>query len=288
MSQPTGVIHDIGYRHYDGPRLGRGGAVVALWIYSLRGTFGLGRTFKSKIMPFLLFGAMMLPAVVSIAIMALLKQEPMSYPDYAVFMQAVTAIFLAAQSPVLVAPDLRHKVIPLYLSRPVTIVDYIGAKLAAMITALLILLVVPITVQFVGEMLIDLPMPLHTHEYLAALGGSVINAVLLASIGLALASFTPRRGLGVASVIAFYMFTLAASAVLTGVLESEGQRDAASWTILLNPFFLVNAVQTNLFGTQPVEGLPFPSGVAPALILLAVVALALTGLYARYRKALAA
>ena len=26
MSQPpeTGVIHDIGFRHYDGPRLGRG------------------------------------------------------------------------------------------------------------------------------------------------------------------------------------------------------------------------------------------------------------------------
>ncbi|NAS25546.1 ABC transporter permease [Herbidospora sp. NEAU-GS84] len=288
MSQPTGVIHDIGYRHYDGPRLGRGAGAVALFVYSLRGTFGLGRTFKSKIMPFLLFGAMMLPAVVSIAIMALLKQAPMSYTDYAVFMQPVIAIFLAAQSPVLVAPDLRHRVIPLYLSRPVTIVDYIGAKFAAMIAALLILMVVPLTVQFVGELLIDLPMPLHTHEYLAALGGSLLNAVLLASIGLALASFTPRRGLGVASVIAFYMFTLAASAVLTGVLESEGHRDASSWSILLNPFFLVNAVQTNLFGTQPVEGLPFPSEAGPALILLAVVALALAGLYARYRKALAA
>ncbi|WP_066369052.1 ABC transporter permease [Herbidospora mongoliensis] len=288
MSQPTGVIHDIGYRHYDGPRLGRGAAAVALGVHSLRGTFGLGRTFKSKIMPFLLFGAMMLPAVVSIAIMALLKQAPMSYTDYAIFMQAVIAIFLAAQAPVLVAPDLRHRVIPLYMSRPITIIDYIGAKLAAMMVALLILLAVPLTVQFIGEMLIDLPMPLHTHEYLAALGGSLFSAVLLTSIGLTLASFTPRRGLGVASVIAFYMFTLATSAVLTGVLESEGYRDASSWSILINPFFLVNAVQTNLFGTQPVEGLPFPSGAGPALILVAVVALALSGLYLRYRKALAA
>ncbi|GLX95689.1 ABC transporter permease [Herbidospora sp. NBRC 101105] len=288
MSQPTGVIHDIGYRHYDGPRLGRGAGAVALWVYSLRGTFGLGRTFKSKIMPFLLFGAMMLPAVVSITIMALLKQAPLSYTDYAVFMQPVIAIFLAAQSPVLVAPDLRHRVIPLYLSRPVTIVDYIGAKLAAMIAALLILMVVPLTVQFVGELLIDLPMPLHTHEYLAGLAGSLINAVLLASIGLTLASFTPRRGLGVASVIAFYMFTLAASAVLFGVLQSEGHVEAGRWGFLLNPFFLVNAVQVNLFGTQSASGEPVPGGAGPALVVVAVVLLALAALYARYRKALAA
>ncbi|GAB1823070.1 ABC transporter permease [Herbidospora sp. RD11066] len=288
MSQPTGVIHDIGYRHYDGPRLGRGGAAVALGVHSLRGTFGLGRTFKSKIMPFLLFGAMMLPAVVSIAIMALLKQQPMRYPDYIVFMQPIIAIFLAAQSPVLVAPDLRHKVIPLYLSRPITIVDYIGAKLAAMIAALLILMVVPITVQFVGELLIDMPGPPYTSDYLAALGTSVIGAVLLASVGLTLASFTPRRGLGVASVIAFYMFTLAASAVLSGVFMSEGYSGAAQWSILINPFFLINAVQTNLFGTQPVYGDAYPAGAGPILLVVAVVALALAAIYARYRKALAA
>ena len=37
------VIHDIGFRHYDGPRLGRGWIVRSLLLETLRGVFGLGR-----------------------------------------------------------------------------------------------------------------------------------------------------------------------------------------------------------------------------------------------------
>ena len=129
----------------------------ALTVHSLRGVFGLGRTARAKIIPFLLVGVMMLPAVVSIAIMALVKQEGLRYTEYAVIMQAVLAIFLASQSPYTVARDLRFRVLPLYLSRPVTLLDYVGAKLAAMTTAMFLLLAVPLTVLFIGELLIDLP-----------------------------------------------------------------------------------------------------------------------------------
>src|SRR4051812_40996024 len=128
----TAVIHDIGYRHYDGPRLGRFQAAVALARHSFRGAYGLGRPAKSKIMPFLLAGIMMLPAVVSIAVMALLKQDALGYPAYEVTMQAVIAIFLATQSPYMVAPDLRFRVLPLYLSRPIGVAEYVAAKLTAL------------------------------------------------------------------------------------------------------------------------------------------------------------
>jgi ABC-2 type transport system permease protein len=287
VTQPTGVIHDIGYRHYDGVRLSRGYAATALALHSLRGVFGLGRPARSKIIPFLVAGAMMLPAVVSIAVMALLKQDPLPYTRFAVTMQAVLAVFLAAQSPYLVAPDLRFKVLPLYLSRPVMVLDYVAAKLVALVVALVLLMAVPLTLIYIGELLIELETPLHTGDYLAAMGGSVIFAVVLASIGLVLASFTPRRGLGVAAVIAFYMFTLAASAVFFGVLLSEGLDIAAKWSILLNPFFLVDAVQVNLFGTEPANGEGYPPGFGPAAITLAVIALALAALFLRYRKAAA-
>ncbi|MBO3747136.1 ABC transporter permease [Streptosporangiaceae bacterium NEAU-GS5] len=280
----TAVIHDIGYRRYDGPRLGRFPAALALARHSLRGAYGLGRPAKSKILPFLIAAIMMLPAVVSIAVMALLKQEAISYPAYMVTMEAVIAIFLATQSPYMVAPDLRFRVLPLYLSRPVGIVDYVGAKLAALATALFVLLAVPLTILFIGELLIDLPGPPHTHDYLAALVGGVVLSVLLASIGLALASFTPRRGLGVASVIAFYLFTSAVSAVFVGVLQSVGKSEAAAWAWLANPFFLVDAVQVWLFGTNPI-GDGYPPGPWALVIVLVVTALAVLGLLARYRKA---
>src|SRR6476469_6607372 len=129
-------IYDIGYRHYDGPRLGRGYSTRALTVHSLRGVFGLGRTARSKIMPFALAFIMLLPAIVSIAMMALLKQHGMSYTGFAVYMQTVLAIFLASQAPTVVAPDLRHRVLPLYLSRPVTIAEYVAAKVIAMTAAL--------------------------------------------------------------------------------------------------------------------------------------------------------
>jgi ABC-2 type transport system permease protein len=50
MSQPPelGVIHDIGFRHYTGPRLGRGYLLRSLYVESLRGAYGLGRSAKSR------------------------------------------------------------------------------------------------------------------------------------------------------------------------------------------------------------------------------------------------
>ncbi|GGK77654.1 membrane protein [Sphaerisporangium melleum] len=287
-AQPIGVIHDIGYRHYEGARLGRGHAFAALTLHSLRGVFGLGRTARAKIMPFVLFGVMMLPAAVSIAAMALIQRQAMTYPSYAVVMQPVLAVFLAAQSPYLVAPDLRFRVLPLYLSRPIATADYVAAKLAAMAAALFLLIAVPLTTLYIGELLVDLPGPPHSGEYFAALATSVVFAVLLACAGVALASFTPRRGLGVAAVIAVYLLASAISGVLVGVFESISRDEAAAWAWLINPFFLVDAVQVWLFGTPPNNDGGYPPGVGgpvAAAGVLAIIALSVAALLLRYRKA---
>lgn len=290
------VIHDIGYRNYTGVRLGRASAVLALAVHSLRGVFGLGRPVRAKLIPALLIVIMLLPAAVMIAVMAFMKQQTtrgatevitlMGYPQYAVIMQAVIAIFLAAQSPYLVAPDLRFRVLPLYLSRPLSATDYALAKLAALTAALFLLVAVPLTLLFIGELLVDPPMPLRTGDYAAGLGGAVILAVLLASIGIALASVTPRRGLGVACVIAFYLFTSASSGVFHGVLSAIGRDTAASWSLLINPFFLVDAATTALFATDAAND--YPPGPWACLIVVAVIALSVTGVLMRYRKAASA
>ena len=49
--QAAGVIHDLGYRGYDGPRLGRAQIVKALTWHSFRSAFGIGRGVKGKIVP---------------------------------------------------------------------------------------------------------------------------------------------------------------------------------------------------------------------------------------------
>lgn len=282
--QPTGVIHDIGYRPYAGRRLGRGPAFAALMWHSLRGVFGLRRPFRAKILPFLLAGAMVLPVMVAIAMMAAFGERAFEYTEFTPMMQVIPAIFLAAQAPYLVAPDLRFRVLPLYLSRPLLVTDYLGAKFAAMILALFALIAVPLTLMFAGELVVGLPGGPDVQGYLVAVATGVIYAVFLAAVGLALASVTPRRGLGAASVIAFYLLTSAVSAVLYGVLTSLGRDAAARWAGVINPFFLVDAVQMWLFGT-PADGANYPGGPMPAVLLVAVTALALGGLVLRYRSA---
>ncbi|GAA3317240.1 ABC transporter permease [Nonomuraea dietziae] len=278
-------IYDIGYRHYEGPRLGRAHAVRALITQNLRSIFGLGRRARSKLMPFLLAASMLLLPVVSIAMMAMLGRNDIGYTNYPVIMQAVIAIFLASQSPTITAPDLRFKVLPLYLSRPVSTLDYVAAKVVAMATALFALVALPLTVMYAGELLVDPPGPPHTKEYVAGLVTALLLALLLSTFGLALASFTPRRGLGVASVIAVYLLASAVSTVLFATFESMGRADVAQWAWLVNPFFLVDSVQSWLFGTTPANGYTYPAGVFSALLLAALLGLSLTAFILRYRKA---
>jgi ABC-2 type transport system permease protein len=279
-------IYDIGYRHYDGPRMGGGYAARSLTVHSLRGVFGLGRPARSKIVPFGLVVIMLLPMVVSIAVMALAKQRAIPYSGFAVIMQAVIAIFLASQAPTVVAPDLRHRVLPLYLSRPISVFQYVAAKVIAMTAAVFLLVAVPLTLMWIGELVVDLPGPPETGEYLGAMLTAFMLAMLLSAFGLALASFTPRRGLGVASVITVYLLASASVPVVYSALEASGNMSAAAWAWLANPFWLVDSVQSWLFGTPAhIPDGAYPSGPVSAVVLVALIGVGLAALALRYRKA---
>ncbi len=71
---PGGSIYDLGYQRYSGVRLGRRHAVRALFSYSLRGAFGIGRSGRAKIAPFALAFLALLPALIAVGISALINQ----------------------------------------------------------------------------------------------------------------------------------------------------------------------------------------------------------------------
>src|SRR5690606_26311234 len=130
------------------------------------------------------------------------------YASYANIMQVIVAIFLATQAPVLASREVRFHVIPLYFSRPVDHLDFVLAKAGAMATALFALTAAPITLLYVGGLVAKAPDPgERLLDYLAALAGCVLYALVLAAIGMVVAAFTPRRGFGVAAVIAVYMIS---------------------------------------------------------------------------------
>jgi ABC-2 type transport system permease protein len=293
MSMPadprTGVIHDLGYRHYDGPRLGRGPITRALYAESTKGAYGLGRSAKSKIMPLLLLAAMCLPAVIIVVVAAITSADelPGNYTAYVMNTQFLVMIYVAGQAPALVSRDMRFRVMSLYLSRPLERIDYVVAKYAALATATFVLVVLPLTILFAGALLAKMPVGEQVPDYLRSLGGALLTALVVAGIAIVIAAVTPRRGLGVAAIITVLAVLSGVQAVVQGIANDEDQHTVSGYAGVISPFTLVHGVQSSLLGAENVlpDGPPGAAGTAVFAVFTALlVAGCFAGLLLRYRK----
>ena len=220
----AGVIHDLGYRRYDGPRLGRAQIVRALTWHSFRSAFGIGRGVKAKVIPALAGIAILLPAFVNAFAVARSNPRLFGYDVYVPQLRViVVTIFIAAQAPELVSRDLRSHVLPLYFSRPIRRGDYPLAKYIALTAALLLLIEVPLLVTYVGTIAsagsAGTTVLKETRALIPGLGVGLMWAVLMAAIGLVLASLTGRRAYatGIVAIACFLTWTV--SEVL---IQAEG------------------------------------------------------------------
>jgi ABC-2 type transport system permease protein len=296
----TGAIHDIGYRHYDGPRLGTPYIARALFVHSLRGAFGLGRSTKTKVMPLLLLAVMVVPALLIAAIAVVTGDDklPLEYTAYAVNLQIIVSVFVASQAPQSVSRDLRFRVVALYFSRPLSRLAYVEAKLLAMSAAVFLLLAIPLLVLYGGALLAQMSFWDNTRGVLVALAGAVIFAVVLASMSLVIAAFTPRRGLGVAAVVAVLLVLAAVGGTIRGIAESQSSHDVVNGVVqdpssvagyagLISPFTLVDGVQTWAFRAKSSIDMPPPGttgGIVFVLVTIAIVAACFGLLTLRYRR----
>ncbi len=301
----SGVIHNIGYRRYDAQRLGRGSIVLALTWHSLRAAFGIGRGARAKIFPVLLFVLMCLPAIVNAVALA---TDPaggpiIGYDNYQPALRIVVMlIFVAVEAPNLVSGDLRSHSLPLYFARPIRRIDYPAAKLAAFVLACLAVVDIPVLILYVGNVT-------QAHGASAVwaqtrqLGPGLLYgaawAVLLASIGLLLASLTGRRVFAISAVAVPLFFTYVLAQVLMQVGSvaygpgTRGQPPAlASLAGLISPFTLLGGVLRWL-RARPVPGHPLRQvqvtiighfGPVYGAAFVVLVGLAVAGLVARYRK----
>jgi ABC-2 type transport system permease protein len=290
-TQAAGVIHDLGYRGYDGPRLGRAQIVKALTWHSFRSAFGIGRGLKGKIIPLLAVIAMCLPALVNAFAVARGNQRLFGYDVYVPSLRAaVVIIFIAAQAPELVSRDLRSHVLPLYFCRPLRRGDYPLAKYLALTAALLILIEVPLLILYVGTIASakgGSDVWAQTRALIPGLGVGLMWAVLFAAIGLVLACLTGRRAystgiVAIACILTFFLALLLIAAEGGMSATSTGARVAG----LFSPFTILDGVRVWLGGDPSTGLVADPGRYGPLYGVLAVVLLAacLGGLAARYRK----
>ena len=286
----VGVIHDLGYRRYDGPRLGRAQIIRALIWHSFRSAFGIGRGVKAKIVPILACIAMLLPAFVNAFAVSRGNARLFGYDVYTPQLRVIVlTIFIAAQAPELVSRDLRSHVLPLYFSRPIRRGDYPLAKYIALTLALLLLIEIPLLVTYVGT--IASAKSSHavwneTKALIPGLGVGLMWAVLIAAVGLVLASLTGRRAYatGIVAIACFLTWTLSDL-----LIQAEGGMTSTSTGArlagLFSPFNILDGVRIWLGGTSPGEDAN-PGHFGPLYGVVAVLLLAacLGGLAARYRK----
>ena len=304
-----GVIHDLGYRRYDGPRLGRPRIVAALAWYSFWSAFGLGRSAKAKIVPALAFIGLCLPAVVNAFAMSRGSARVVDYDTYVpVLRDLVMTVFVAVQAPELVSRDLRSRVLPLYFSRPIKASDYPLAKYLGFTAACLVMLEVPLLLLYGGAVANvhgGAAVWAQTRALFPGLLIGLMWAVGLAAISLLLASLSGRRGFATGAVAISLLLTYTLAEILlqvetvavihagpaggpVGALDAPpGPSLAEKVSGLFSPFTLFDGVRMWLGGTNPADNVPSPGafGAVYALVLIALVGLCLAGLGARYRKA---
>ena len=220
---PRGVIHDIGYRPYAGPRLGELSVAWSLFVTGLRNCYGLGRSTKSKVLPVLLFIVMLLPALILVAVMvqAKLDQQLLPYSRYAMVTQLVISVFVASQAPALISRDLRFRTITLYLARPLRRSTYVLVRFASLTAAVFVLVAAPIVLLYVGGLLADLPIGRETGDFVPAVVAAVILAMVLAGLSALVSAVTPKRGIAVAAVIVVLLVSYTVVATIQGIAVSE-------------------------------------------------------------------
>jgi ABC-2 type transport system permease protein len=300
----AGVIHDIGYQTYDGPRFGRGKIALALCVHSLRSAFGFGRGAKAKIVPVITFVIMCSPAVINAVIMAVGQSHTraVDYDTYAGQLRVlVLLVFMAAQAPELVSRDLRSRVLPLYFARPIRRQDYPLAKYAAFTLACLAMIDIPVLLLYIGTILQvhgGAAVWAQTRAMIPGLLVGLMWAAVLAAVGLVLACVSGRRAFSTGSVAIFLFLTWTLENVLTkieatsggpgghvaGVQASAEHVSAAAHLFgLISPFTVLDGVRQWLGGTsQGIVAAPGRYGLAYGVMLLLFLGVSLAVLVRRY------
>lgn len=282
-----GVVYDLGYKPHDGPRLGRPAAVAATVRDGVRRVFGIRRHAKRKVLPWLLFSIALLPAVVFVGLAFLTNQiaageivdtpfaNAASYFDIA---STTVLLFCALAGPELLVPDRVDGVLAVYSSRPMTVLDYLGARAGALALAVGGFLIVPQLLLYVGLAAVE-PGGFAANlvgewlELVRVLAATVVYLLAYGAPALLIAVFAKR----LAPATGVYLGTMFALSAAADGFAASGTRWAALFSLADHPAVVRAAIFDQRFDLLPSQqgfdwwvSLLIILGVAAATIAVAV------------------
>jgi ABC-2 type transport system permease protein len=277
-TQATGNIYDLGYRGYDGPRLGRLTVLLSLIRQTLREAYGIGRGGRAKIAPLVLLGFAVFPAVLAVGFRALAaqagateqfeQQVPIRHDTYQSVTSLFVWLFVAAQAPELFGRDQRYGVLPLFFSRVLTRIDYALARTGGLFIAVLIVTVVPQLLLSIGGILAapnpatglskELP---EIPRYLAV---CILEAGVFSGIGAVVAAYTPRRAYAVAAIIALFIVP----PIVVGIIAELSVPEVARVLLLASPSNVIDGVNGAIYGPLTIAGETFVLATLPGWVYI--------------------
>jgi ABC-2 type transport system permease protein len=203
----TGTVFDIGYQRYDGRREGSSRSRRAIFKDGVRAALGLGRGGRAKILPWFFIGVLsfigLIMALVAGAVDRLggpgtaRKANLPSHADYYGIASIIMFVFAAVVGPELLCRDRRDRVINLYLVRPISGADYVGARWLAFLVVMTVAAWLPQIILFLGLSAGD-PAPIayleqHWLDVPRFLLAGLAMAAYATTLAMLTASFTTRR-----------------------------------------------------------------------------------------------
>ncbi len=285
-----GVVFDLGYRPHEGERLGRAGAVRALYRDGVRRVFGIRRRARRKIFPAILIGIAMLPALFFVAVGVVVgdmgTEVFFDHPQYFDWTGNITLIFCAMAASELIIPDRVYGTMAVYASRPLKAIDYVGARASSLAVVVFGFVWLPHLVLFVGRAWtssegfgayatgnLDLlwQTALATLLYIAAFG----------SLAFLVAAYSSRPALAVV----IFLVTIAAWRATSEALVSAGYKVVGLLAVTDHPGF----VKDWIMGSNSDTWLPERAGFDPIVSLAVILIIGVVAAYAvlrRYRSEL--
>ena len=284
---PAGNIYDLGYRSYDGARLGRRYAFMSLFSYSMLSIWGIGRSWLAKLFPWGLAIIALVPAVIILAVAALVPAEfEVARPEeYYGFVSIVLALICAVAAPDLIGRDQRHHTLALYFSRALDRLDYAGAKLGALVLSLFLVLSLPQVFLQIGNAVATDDLTQYLQDNIdiipPVLATSALAAVFMASLSLAISIHTSRRAFATGAVIAAFVILAALGTIFVNTLDGDAQK----YSLLVSPFGILEGVVFWIFGAEPLSGSEIEeAGLSGGYYLIAILIYTAVFLGVLYRR----
>lgn len=290
-----GVVYDLGYRPHEGERLGRGGAVRALYRDGLRRVLGLRRRARSKVLPWGLLGIAVLPAAAFIGLSVIIGEfgvdsvEFFSHSQYFDLTGTIAMLFIAIAAGELLVPDRAHGVLQVYASRPLTPADYLLGRAAALATVVFAFMEIPHIVLFLGRAWVSADgFGSYVVEHVPELGKTALATIVylgaLAPLAFLITAYSKRLALGAGAFIGVMALSTPATQALV-VDAGFGFRPFGLLALQQHPA----VVKDWILGTAGGRLVPERAGFDPWVSLAAIALVALVAgflVVRRYRRPL--